>query len=78
MSYRYSLSKSRRSMMIKKDLYDFSLFVTELSPTGNKVEWDIERLKISYENVKKNGVSFLDSFNRTKSWVKNNHPELLL
>jgi hypothetical protein len=78
MSYRYSLSKSRRSMMIKKDLYDFNLFVTELSPTGNKVEWDIERLKLSYENVKKNGVSFLDSFNRTKNWVKNNHPELLL
>jgi hypothetical protein len=65
-------------MVIKKVHYDFTQFVTELSPTGDRVEWDIERLKISYENINKNQVSFLDSFNRTKNWVKNNHPELLL
>jgi hypothetical protein len=77
MSYEYFLSTNRKSM-IKRDIYNYDLFVTEKSPTGNRVEWDIERLKLSYENVKKNGVSFLDSFNRTKHWVKNNHPELLL
>lgn len=74
LNYSYTISKTRRSMTLEKDFYNFSLYVTEKGPNG-KVEWDIQRLKGS-DPV--NQTNFFNSFLRTREWVVKNHPELLL
>jgi hypothetical protein len=75
MNYSYFIHDLRRSMIIKTDGSDsYDTFVVEEN-SGTRREWSISRLQKNIETISKFDRT---SFIRTREWLLQNHPELLL
>jgi hypothetical protein len=77
MSYSYSIYNLRRSMIIETDGSDsYDTFVVEENSVTRK-EWSINRLQKDINSISKHDP-IRNSFIRTREWLLQNHPELLL
>ena len=75
MSYKYSIYNFRRNMIVFRNIPNsYDTFVVEENIHTRK-EWSINRLKKNIDTISKNDM---DSFIRTRKWIQENHPELLL
>lgn len=75
MNYSYSIQSLRRSMIIETDGSDsYDTFVVE-EYGHQRREWSISRLQKNIETISKFDRT---SFIRTREWLLQNHPELLL
>jgi hypothetical protein len=71
MNYNYKIYNLRKDMINPKS---YNTFVVEEN-THTRKEWSLSRLQKSVETISKFDRA---SFIRTREWVLNNHPELLL
>jgi hypothetical protein len=47
--------------------------ITEITNDDFKINWTVRELTTVY-----NPMHFIESYRRTKEWLKENHPELLI
>ena len=73
MSYEYCVVKYKVKDGVNSNSYQQ---VMELDPTGFFLTWSITELR-TQEGVFFYGVS-IESFKRTRKWLQENHPELML
>jgi hypothetical protein len=77
MSYSYSIHNLRRSMIIGTNSFNLNeMFVVEEN-NGTRKEWLISRLQKDINSISKHDP-IRNSFIRTREWLLQNHPELLL
>jgi len=77
MNYNYFIYNLTRSMIIETDGSDsYGTFVVEENNETRK-EWSIKRLQKDINSISKNDP-LRNSFLRTREWLLQNHPELIL
>jgi hypothetical protein len=77
MSYNCSIHNLRRSMIIGTNSFNLNeMFVVEEN-NGTRKEWLISRLQKDINSISKHDP-IRNSFIRTREWLLQNHPELLL
>jgi hypothetical protein len=76
MNHQYKIYK-------KRDIFMILEFIENYGSKSGTI-WDIEKLKKSLQKFKQNELPYenkeerIESFHRTKKWLYENHPELLI